>query len=316
MQSNNDRNNIPQEVTHPDAASSPSDLEKDDLSGDQHQVQQQLKQSNQGVRCPNCGTINDAEAVFCASCGSALHATFCPHCGTEIDPETDYCEACHHYISKNVCSFCGSALLESDAYCPECGSPRGGIVCPVCHTLNEFSFCKKCGTPLTEEAKSMQSAMKQDKGFMELIRIAEEYTDLDSRIPYNSSEDKVREQLCEELRMRVLTLLAEDEGHLNAPITPKRSKRIDSNELKQIKDYKLMQISMLLDKFETPPMPTSAKARNYAMATKPIGLRLGWMCNYKHALHASPCGCAKPQLGGKWVVLNGKNESKITDDTK
>ena len=83
---------------------------------------------------------------------------------------------------------------------------------------------------------------------------------------------------------------------------------IDINELKQLKEFKQMQISMLLEKLQMPPMPSSAKARNYAMATKPEGLRLGWICNYKNALHSGPCACAKPQLGGKWIVLSGKNE--------
>jgi hypothetical protein len=64
----------------------------------------------------------------------------------------------------------------------------------------------------------------------------------------------------------------------------------------------------------TPPMPSPAKVRNFAMAQKPVGVRLGWQCNYKHALHSSPCGCAKPQLGGKWVILGHNSNQVIKDD--
>jgi hypothetical protein len=147
-----------------------------------------------------------------------------------------------------------------------------------------------------------------DKIYIELEKIAEDYSELDSRLPYNDKEDKAREQICSDLRKRVLTLLAEEDGNFYPQISPKVSKRIDINELKQLKEFKQMQISMLLEKLQMPPMPSSAKARNYAMATKPAGLRLGWICNYKNALHSGPCACSKPQLGGKWIVLSGKNE--------
>ena len=112
--------------------------------------QQMHARAAQGVQCPYCGTVNEPEAMFCASCGKPIGKTSCPNCGAEIDPDADFCEVCHHYIRKDVCSFCGAHLTGKEAFCPECGNPRGGIVCPVCHTLNDFSFCKQCGTALTE----------------------------------------------------------------------------------------------------------------------------------------------------------------------
>ena len=116
-------------------------------------AQQQMRmQSAIGVKCPHCGTINDSEAIYCASCGQPIGKTSCPNCGAELDPDADFCESCRRYIRQDVCSFCGARLSGSNAFCPECGSPRGGIVCPVCHTLNDFSFCKQCGTPLTDDA--------------------------------------------------------------------------------------------------------------------------------------------------------------------
>ena len=117
--------------------------------------QQMHAHAAQGVQCPYCGTVNELEAMFCASCGKPIGKTSCPNCGAEIDPDGDFCEVCHHYIRKDICSFCGAHLTGKEAFCPECGNPRGGIVCPVCHTLNDFSFCKQCGTALTEEAKQL-----------------------------------------------------------------------------------------------------------------------------------------------------------------
>jgi hypothetical protein len=50
------------------------------------------------------------------------------------------------------------------------------------------------------------------------------------------------------------------------------------------------------------------------MAQKPVGVRLAWKCNYKQALHSSPCGCAKPQMGGQWVILGHNTKQEIKDD--
>ena len=73
-------------------------------------------------------------------------------------------------------------------------------------------------------------------------------------------------------------------------------------------------LNELLDKFAIKPTPSPAIARNYAMASKPAGVRLAWVCNYKHAMHSSPCGCAKPQLGGKWIILDKGSVEQLKDD--
>ncbi len=279
----------------------------------QMQMAYQQKQAA-GKNCPYCGAINEPEAMFCAQCGQPISKTVCPHCGAEIDPDADFCETCHHYIKKDVCSFCGSHLSGNEAYCPECGSPRGGIMCPTCHTLNEFAFCKKCGTPLTEEARLMVKQLHKDPDFQSLLEIVRDYSKLENALPYNSERDIVREQMNTKLRERVLTLLAKDEGVEN-PVIPKvESKRMTREELEEQKAVKIKMLSSILDKLAVIPSNSPVKARNYAMASKPVGVRLAWVCNYKHAMHSSPCGCAKPHLGGKWVVLGKNSTDEIKDD--
>ena len=54
-----------------------------------------------GVVCPHCGTINDPEAVFCASCGSQIGKMSCPNCGAELDADADFCETCRRYVRKD-----------------------------------------------------------------------------------------------------------------------------------------------------------------------------------------------------------------------
>jgi predicted amidophosphoribosyltransferase len=280
----------------------------------QHMAQQQQQQMAAGKKCPFCGTVNEPEAMFCAQCGQPISKTNCPHCGAEVDPDADFCEVCHHYIRKDVCSYCGAHLMGNEAYCPECGSPRGGLVCPTCNTLNDFAFCKKCGTALTEEARMMVKELQKNSDYQELLDIVRDYSKLENALPYSSERDIVKEQMNQKLRERVLTLLAKDQG-VEMPVIPKReSKRMTKEELEEQKAVKAKMLSAILDRLAVPPMTSPVQARNYAMASKPSGVRLAWVCNYKHAMHSSPCGCAKPQMGGKWVMLGKNSTAEIKDD--
>ncbi len=301
-----------QRTSRPQQRQRERELQHDDQPAQMQQ--QQHQQQAGGKQCPFCGTINEPEALFCAQCGQPIGKTSCPFCGAEVDPDADYCETCHHYIRKDVCSFCGARLSGGEAYCPECGSPQGGIVCPTCHSLSEFSFCKKCGTALTEEARMLVKEMQLNPDYKDLTDLVQDFAKLDNALPYNSERDIVREQMSNKLRERVLTLLAKDEGVAN-PVIPKvESKRMTKEELEEQKAVKARMLSAILDKLALPPTPSPAKARNYAMASKPVGVRLAWVCNFKHAMHSSPCGCAKPQLGGKWVVLGSNSNAEIKDD--
>ncbi len=278
-----------------------------------HQIQYQ-QQAAKGKPCPYCGTINDVEAMFCAQCGHPISKAACPNCGAEIDPDADYCESCRHYIRQDICSFCGARLSGNEAYCPECGSPKGGLVCPICHTMNEFAFCKKCGTALTEDARQLVKELQLNPDYKELMQVVQEYSKLENALPYNSDRDIAREQVNIKLRERLLTLLAKDEGIQNPVIPQSTSKRMTREELEEKRTKQIKMLSVILDKLAVPATPSPAKARNYAMASKPMGVRLAWICNYKHAMHSSPCGCAKPQLGGKWVVLGKNSNAEIKDD--
>lgn len=282
---------------------------------DDMQMEQQMQMhAAQGVQCPYCGTMNELEAIYCASCGQPIGKTTCPNCGAELDADADFCEVCRHYIRKDVCSFCGAHLSGHEAFCPECGSPRGGIVCPVCHTLNDFAFCKQCGTPLTDEAHQLMEQVKQLPEFMEMQQLASEIQQLELTIPYSSERELLRDQSNVKLRERVLKLLAEDRGVVNPVIPEAEHKRISKREYEAKRKEKLDKISEILTKMAQVPQPKPAQVRNYAMACRPQGVRLAWECNFKHALHSSPCGCAKPQMGGKWVILGKNTKKEIKDD--
>lgn len=290
-------------------------LQYEALRAESHESQERSQPTHavQDIVCPQCGSVNEPEARYCASCGSSLGLSTCPNCGAALEPDADLCEVCQHYIRKDVCSFCGASISNQDAFCPECGSPRGGIVCPVCHTLNDFSFCKQCGTPLTEDARQLEEQVSQLPELRELRELASELQRLELVKPYSSERELLRDERNVRLRERVLTLLAQDRGTDHPTIPEPGNKRMSMDEYHVRKEQYRQQLTALLEKMAQTPQVKPALVRNYAMACKPHGVRLGWECNFKHALHSSPCGCAKPQLGGKWVVL-GSNTKKETKD--
>ena len=307
-------NNTPADVTARPQQMRQRDDQPVNPVGPMQTMRQTQQRQAAGKACPYCGAINEPEAMFCAQCGQPINKTTCPHCGAEVDPDADFCEVCHHYIKKDVCSYCGAHLKGDEAYCPECGSPRGGMVCPTCNTLNDFAFCKKCGTALTAEAKQMVKELQKNPDYQELMEIVRDYSQLENALPYNNERDMVREQMSMQLRERVLTLLAKDQGVAQPVIPPVESNRMTKEELNQLKAVKMKMLSSILEKLAVPQMTSPVKARNYAMASKPQGVRLAWVCNWKHAMHSSPCGCAKPHLGGKWVILGQNSTEEIKDD--
>ncbi|MGM9706779.1 MAG: zinc ribbon domain-containing protein [Prevotella sp.] len=240
-------------------------------------------------------------------------STECPYCGAHADVDADFCEVCHRYIRPDVCSFCGTALAQEEAYCPECGSPRGGVVCPTCHTINEFSFCKKCGTALTDEAKVLIRSLQGTPEYREMVAVSDTLQELDKALPFNNEADRQMDSLNQQLRNRVFDLLKND-GDQIEKLADRRQERMSAEELARKKAESIEKLTALLDNFAIQATPSPAVARNYAMASKPQGVRLAWQCNYKHALHSSPCGCAKPHLGGKWIILGKGSMDQIKDD--
>lgn len=241
-------------------------------------------------------------------------AGVCPHCGATLEEGADYCEVCHHYASLDVCSFCGTRLAPNEAFCHECGNPRKGITCPVCHTVNEFAFCIQCGTPLTVEAQQLYDEVRQSSEYKLLEEKIRQLDNLSNESPCRDDRDRAREEASEKLRIAVLRLLATDEGRSTEGIEEKPRKMKSVGEIALEKQNLLSVLSDMLDKMALKPMASPVKARNYAMAIKPAGVRMAWVCNYKHAMHSSPCGCAKPHLGGKWVILDKDSISHIKDD--
>jgi hypothetical protein len=156
--------------------------------------------------------------------------------------------------------------------------------------------------------------VKEKPEYREMQQIAREIQELEMAMPYSSERDMIRDQKNSQLRERVLKLLAQDKGIADPVIPDPEKRRMSKAEYDSKKQDRLNKLAEILEKMAQAPQPKSAQVRNYAMACKPQGVRLVWECNYKHAFHSSPCGCAKPQLGGKWVVLGRNSKKEIKDE--
>lgn len=273
---------------------------------EREQIKQQTIHQESTIQCARCGTQNAVGSAFCENCGAPLGTSHCPGCGAPLDPDVDYCEQCGTHIIGNKCPFCGETMSTNDFYCPECGAPKGGIVCPTCHQSSTFGFCPGCGTPLTESAQRELEKVRNQPIYTEMEHLMHEYEELERVIPINTEQQVEREKRNQDLRRRVLELL-------NQGVTMARSKEIygaglTSESLSVLIEQKRKELQEILSRMEMPRQQNAAKARNYAMACKPSSGHLGWKCNYKQAIHNSPCECAYPHLGGKWIVKNDENK--------
>lgn len=102
------------------------------------------------MRCPGCGSSNEPDAKFCASCGAQLIAAQSPSGG----------------VSQDTCPHCGLPTRVGDRFCEHCGSPvdrqpagppdvaesagASKVACPRCHAPNSTAsrFCESCGASL------------------------------------------------------------------------------------------------------------------------------------------------------------------------
>ena len=167
---------------------------------------------------------------------------------------------------------------------------------------------------MTEEAKLMREKILEMPEFKQMQAIADELQKLEQKIPYVTEQDKERDRKSQELCQRVLMLLAQDRGLDRVDANLTEHKVMSKDEYDKKKQERMDMLSRLLDQMAQLPQEKPAQVRNYAMACKPQGVRLAWECNFKHALHSSPCGCAKPQMGGKWIILGRGTKKEIKDD--
>lgn len=147
------------------------------------------EEEKEGKKCPNCHTINELEAKFCAECGYNFEEFKpCPHCGKKIEKNADICKFCGEWILEGKCKFCYADIEEGAVYCGECGSLLKEITCPKCGKLSYFEFCEYCGTPLTPRAEKAFENIKYETKEFKGLNLFENLNSLE--VEDNISKDK------------------------------------------------------------------------------------------------------------------------------
>ena len=79
------------------------------------------------MKCAACGTLNDADALYCKRCGVKLGgANHCPGCDAEVDADALFCSKCGTEIASSktdkgkTCQSCGFINPPGTSYCKRC----------------------------------------------------------------------------------------------------------------------------------------------------------------------------------------------------
>ena len=259
------------------------------------------EEEKEGKECPNCHTINELEAKFCAECGYNFEGVKnCPKCGAKIiSPNADICELCGEWLLKGKCKFCYADIEKGAVYCGECGNPVAGIICPQCGQLSYFDFCKHCNIPLTVEAKKNVEKVKnapprEDEKFSS-NQEARRYFMAQKYLMISEQIEIVQEDKKNELFMMKIYIEKVEKGEKKKTYIPLFSEK-QKESIKSIK--KITDKEMERQEEERRRQEEERKRKEKEERKK----RTGWLCNAYGALHPDgPCGCADPSQGGHWV---------------
>src|SRR5689334_11503455 len=72
------------------------------------------------MKCPTCGTENDAANRFCDQCGSRLEPS-------GASPQVAAAVAAQPTAAAATCPSCGAVVLPGEAFCDECGASLSGV---------------------------------------------------------------------------------------------------------------------------------------------------------------------------------------------
>lgn len=272
--------------------------------------------------CPECGASNEPDAKFCCECGYPFGAvTKCPACGAKVDPLGDICEVCGEWLLKDKCKFCYANISENDAYCPECGNPTVGVVCSKCGQLSIFDFCKTCHIPLTEFAEEAVKQVQNDPEILEMQKMQEEILQAEADLEKSLEEEEKQKRL-----NRLIEQAKKFEEHMNNFYDKKKEEKPkiqkphrarpvkknlfddgDNTEINAAAERALQlakkrELQKKLDAQRKKTFSKPQEARRFFAATKPP-IVLGWKCNFTDTQHECPEDCARPELGGTWIII-------------
>lgn len=288
--------------------------------------------------CPKCGMVLEPDADLCENCNTYTKKEKCSFCGGDVECNDKFCGECGAPTAGITCPQCNTHNVFN--FCVTCGSPLTELgrqeqeramreptvkaMQEVAEELNKLekllaeldpgAVPKKKETYNTSATSNLTyTTISQFSGVhVEAVSLKE---DTQQRIPVKQDEaDKMEDRVRMLLKQRPgsSSRNRETETELQTP-TPAAPKKKTPQEVKELIAQKQKELQLLLEKLDEAPKATPALTRNYSMARKPGCSSIGWKCNFKHAIHAGPQGCAYPQKGGKWIILDPSKHDLIDD---
>ena len=99
--------------------------------------------------------------------------------------------------------------------------------------------------------------------FKQMQKLADELQELEQKLPYTNEQDRERDRKSQELRQRVLMLLAQDRGLDRVDANLTEHKVMSKEEHDKKKQERMDMLSRLLDQMAQQPQPKPAQVRNY-----------------------------------------------------
>ncbi len=80
--------------------------------------------TDNSIRCPECGTLLKAGTKFCNQCGTKVFEDKkkCPRCSAEVSMKAKFCDECGYAFAEKICK-CGAKIEAGKKFCSECGAP-------------------------------------------------------------------------------------------------------------------------------------------------------------------------------------------------
>ena len=78
------------------------------------------------MKCTACGSLNEADAIFCKGCGTKFGVSKCSQCGVTAEPDALFCSKCGAQVGSNdpvsgkTCQSCSFVNSAGTTYCKRC----------------------------------------------------------------------------------------------------------------------------------------------------------------------------------------------------
>ncbi len=277
--------------------------------------------------CPKCGADLLPGADLCEKCGTYLNSESCGFCGESLSETDAFCPECGSPTAGIKCPNCGTHNHSS--FCTHCFTPLNDIarfelekarsepayqqmlkvsdeINELQQLINELNTSESQDQPIFTEptlptpnvpvktAKQIEREKKNEE-FMRMYESMMQNSKIDTNTTSSTSIPQIIPEVVTTITSPVTSGAPETSGI-------KRRKETKT-ELELLLKQKKQEAQKILDNMCPVDTLNPQMIRNYYMARKPPVSEAVWKCIYSHYYHPNPSHCAKPFLGGKWVVV-------------